>query len=96
MTTPFLALPLSAPIPSVEKKKRVLLIDTSAQSRELRAEVMRKLGMDIDCAADISEARCWWRADLYDLVLINVTFVIAKSSATTFAARLHHSRSPSL
>jgi hypothetical protein len=38
----------------------------------LRAEVMRKLGMDVDCAADITEARCWWRADLYDLVLINV------------------------
>jgi len=33
---------------------------------------MRKLGMEVDCAADISEARCWWRADLYDLVLINV------------------------
>ncbi len=33
---------------------------------------MRKLGVDVDCAADISEARCWWRADLYDLVLIHV------------------------
>jgi hypothetical protein len=32
---------------------------------------MRKLGMDVDCAADITEARSWWRADLYDLVLIN-------------------------
>jgi hypothetical protein len=28
--------------------------------------------MDVDCAADIIEARCWWRADLYNLVLINV------------------------
>ena len=28
--------------------------------------------MDVDCAADVAEARCWWRADLYDLVLINV------------------------
>jgi hypothetical protein len=33
---------------------------------------MRKLGMDVDCAADIPEARCWWRAQLYDLVLLNV------------------------
>jgi hypothetical protein len=33
---------------------------------------MRKLGMDVDCAADISEARSWWRADLYNLVLVNV------------------------
>jgi hypothetical protein len=33
---------------------------------------MRKLGVDVDCAADISEARSWWRADLYNLVLMNV------------------------
>jgi CheY-like chemotaxis protein len=54
------------------KKKRVLLVDTSRTKRDLRSETMRKLGVDVDCAADISEARCWWRADLYDLVLINV------------------------
>jgi CheY-like chemotaxis protein len=50
----------------------VLLVDASRTKRELRAEVMRKLGMDVDCAADIPEARCWWRAQLYDLVLLNV------------------------
>lgn len=33
---------------------------------------MRKLGMEVDCAADIDEARSWWRADLYHLVLINM------------------------
>ncbi len=58
MTTPLSpALPLSAPIPARDKKKRVLLVDTSQATRELRAEVMRKLGMDVDCAADIAEAR---------------------------------------
>lgn len=67
-----LTLPLSAAIPSPVKKKRVLLVDSSPAKRDLRAEIMRKLGMDVDCAADISEARCWWRADLYDLVLINI------------------------
>jgi hypothetical protein len=72
------ALPLSALISSVEvkpgevKKRRVLLVDTSQAKRELRAEAMRKLGMDVDCAADIAEARSWWRAALYDLVLINM------------------------
>jgi len=66
------ALPLSAPIPGGSKKKRVLLVDTSQAKRELRAEVMRKLGVDVDCAADIAEARIWWRAALYDLVLINM------------------------
>lgn len=72
MTTTTFTPPLSAPIPGTLKKKRVLLVDTCAAKRDLRAEVMRKLGMDVDCAADIAEARSWWRADLYDLVLINV------------------------
>ena len=72
MNTPLLALPLSAPIPGAAKKKRVLLIDTSHAKRDLRAEVLRKVGMDVDCAADIAEARSWWRPALYDLVLINM------------------------
>lgn len=71
MSAPLLALPLSAPI-SVLRKRRVLLVDSSSAKREMRSEVMRKLGMDVDCAADIPEARSWWRADLYDLVLINM------------------------
>ena len=33
---------------------------------------MRKLGMDVDCAAGIGEARSWWKANLYDLVLMDV------------------------
>jgi CheY-like chemotaxis protein len=72
MNTPLLSLPLSAPIPDAVKKKRVLLIDTSHAKRDLRAEVMRKLGIDVDSAADIAEARIWWRPALYDLVLINM------------------------
>ncbi|HUC30878.1 MAG TPA: response regulator [Candidatus Acidoferrum sp.] len=72
MSTIASAPPVAAPIPSDLKRKRVLLVDTSRTKRDLRAEVMRKLGVDVDCAADIPEARCWWRADLYDLVLINV------------------------
>ncbi len=54
------------------KKKRVLLVDSSRAKRDLRSETMRKLGVDVDCAADIGEARCWWRAALYDLVLIHM------------------------
>jgi CheY-like chemotaxis protein len=73
MTTPLPpALSLSAAIPRAVKKKRVLLVDTSQAKRELRAEVMRKLGIEVDCAADIAEARSWWKAALYDLVLINM------------------------
>lgn len=58
--------------PPPAKKKRVLLLDASRPKRDLRSETMRKLGMEVDCAADVAEARCWWRAGLYDLVLINV------------------------
>jgi CheY-like chemotaxis protein len=72
MTTPVLALTQPNPNGIPARKKRVLLLDTSQTKRDLRADVMRKLGIDVDCAADILEARSWWRADLYDLVLINV------------------------
>jgi len=73
MNTPVIAafsLPVNVPV--ADKKKKVLLVDASSSKRDLRAEVMRKLGMDVDCAADIDEARSWWRANLYDLVLINL------------------------
>jgi len=72
MNTPLLSLPVSAPIPDAVKKKRVLLIDTSHARRDLRAEVMRKVGIDVDSAADIAEARIWWKPSLYDLVLVNM------------------------
>src|SRR5271165_3505795 len=72
MTTSTVAPTLLAPVFSPLKKKRVLLIDASPTKREIRADSMRKLGIDVDCAADISEARSWWRAALYNLVLMNV------------------------
>lgn len=72
MTTPIVAMPPSLLEDGSAKKKRVLLLDTSQTKRDLRAEVMRKLGIEVDCAADVLEARSWWRADLYNLVLINV------------------------
>ena len=55
MSTPLIGLPLSAAVPSKLKNKRVLLVDTSTSKRDLRAESMRKLGMEVDCAADIRE-----------------------------------------
>jgi len=73
MTTSPVTLPVSTSSVILPKKKRVLLLDTSQTKRDLRADVMRKLGIDVDCAADVLEARCWWRADLYNLVLINAT-----------------------
>jgi len=79
MTATFFPSPLPVPDPTPAKKKRVLLIDTSSAKRDMRSEVMRKLGMEVDCAADIVEARCWWRADLYDLVLIDMAGALGQS-----------------
>jgi hypothetical protein len=75
MTTSVIALPLPTPdgSPASAKKKRVLLLDTSQTKRDLRADMMRQRGIEVDCAADVLEARCWWRADLYNLVLINAS-----------------------
>jgi len=72
MTTFTVAPMVLDPVLSPLKKKRVLLIDASPTKREIRADSLRKLGIDVDCAADISEARSWWRAALYNLVLMNV------------------------
>jgi hypothetical protein len=73
MTASPVTLPISTSNGNLPKKKRVLLLDSSQTKRDLRADVMRKLGIEVDCAADVLEARCWWRADLYNLVLINAT-----------------------
>jgi len=72
MTTPVLASPVSGALSAPLKKKRVLLVDACSAKRDLRAETMRKLGVEVDCAANLSEARSWWRADLYNLVLIDM------------------------
>ncbi len=58
--------------PAAPVKKRILLIDSYATKRDLRAKVLRKLGVEVDCAADISEARSLWQADAYNLVLLDV------------------------
>lgn len=72
MNAPMLMLPHPNSSYASAKKKRILLVDSSRNKRDLRSETMRRLGAEVDCAADASEARCWWRADLYDLVLIHM------------------------
>lgn len=72
MTATTIPMQISPRTPDPVRKKRVLLVDMSRAKRDLRSETMRRLGVEVDCAADIGEARGWWRADLYNLVLINV------------------------
>lgn len=52
-------------------RKSVLLIDTRAVARELRANVMRDRGLDVDCANLISKARALWTLNRYDIVLMD-------------------------
>jgi CheY-like chemotaxis protein len=72
MSAPTLMLSQTSRAIGFVKKKRVLLVDSSRTKRDLRSETMRRLGAEVDCAADVSEARCWWRPNLYDLVLIHM------------------------
>ena len=50
----------------------MLLVDAYATKRDLRSKIMRKLGVDVDCAADITQARSMWQAASYSLVLVDV------------------------
>ncbi len=54
------------------KRKRVLLVDARSARRDVRAEMLRKLGIEVDSASDIHEARVFWRPNFYDLVLLHV------------------------
>ena len=56
MTTSLLTPKVSAPIPSADRKKRVLLIDASSRKRELRAEIMRRLGVEVDSSEEVDAA----------------------------------------
>jgi len=59
------------------KRKRVLLVDARSARREVRCEMLRKLGIEVDSASDIHEARVFWRPNFYDLVLLHVESELA-------------------
>ena len=63
---------MNQPLAPPARNKRILLVVSDVVRRDLRAWVLRKLGADVECAADISEARSLWRADSYNLVLLDV------------------------
>jgi CheY-like chemotaxis protein len=53
------------------KKKRLLLVDANAGKRAVRVEILGKAGLDVDSAGDTTAARALWRANSYNLVLID-------------------------
>ncbi len=58
-----------APFVSLDKKK-VLLADSLAKARNVRATLMRSRLVDVDVASNIPEARELWRTNAYHLVLV--------------------------
>lgn len=60
----------AASLPTVTK--HVLLIVTHSPKNNLRANVMRKHGLDVVCANHIADARMLWHPNTYDLVLFDL------------------------
>jgi hypothetical protein len=59
------------PRPFGKSGGKLLLLDTNTTTRDLRARIMRKLGLEVDCAADTIQAFVLWRPDFYALVLVD-------------------------
>ncbi len=53
-------------------KQRILLIVSHTPKNNLRANVLRKHGVDVVCAHHIADARMLWHPETYDLVLIDL------------------------
>lgn len=79
-------------LPPAVSKKRILLVVSDDVRRDLRARVLRKLGADVECAADISEARSLWRADSFNLVLLDV--LREERNAEEFCAEVKAAKPP--
>lgn len=54
------------------RPKKVLLVIANVSSRNLRATVFRNLGVEVVCAAHLSDARDLWHPSVYDLVLLDM------------------------
>jgi hypothetical protein len=62
--------PLRGPAPLAGKK--VLLIDRSQPTRDVRATVLRSHGIEVHTADSLQAARFLWQRDVYDLILLDV------------------------
>ncbi|MGH9670486.1 MAG: hypothetical protein ACRD3A_10285 [Terriglobales bacterium] len=74
------------PPPLREPQKKFLLLDSNTTRRDLRARIMRKLGLEVDCAADTAQARVLWRAAFYHLLLVDLGN--APSTAARFCGEI--------
>jgi len=68
---------LDQPSPNLDsrhslRKNRLLLVDANPGKSALRVKIMGKAGIEVDCASDAIAARVLWRANSYNLVLIDL------------------------
>src|SRR6266581_4298353 len=52
--------------------KKVLLIDRNQPTRDVRAIVLRRHGIEVHEADSLQAARFLWQPDMYDLILLDV------------------------
>ena len=53
-------------------RKKILLIDGRQATREVRENVLRSHGIEVDAAETLQSARVLWKPHRYDLVLLDV------------------------
>src|SRR5216683_2694193 len=61
-----------SPKRSNRRGKRILLIDRCQATREVRTAVLRRQGVEVHEAEEISAARFLWQPNVYDLVMLDV------------------------
>ncbi len=62
---------MTGPRPPGKSRGKLLLLDSNTTTCDLRTKIMRKVGLDVDCAADTIQAFLLWRPDFYELVLVD-------------------------
>lgn len=73
-------------------KKSVLLVDTNAHSRELRAKTLRTFGVAVHCSGTGDAAREELDAGSYDLILIDPGADVNAAESLAAAIRLKNPR----
>lgn len=75
--------------PSRNPAVKVLLLGASAAQQNVRAEALRRFGVEVDCVRGAVDGRSLWQAGSYNLVLIDAGNQTA--SAVEFGQYVKHS-----
>lgn len=75
--TPKVTVPKSRMTPALIAggRKRILLVDADAARQTRRAGMLRQRGVEVVCASDMAHAQNLWRAESYNLVIVDAADV---------------------